>query len=81
MPPHLLLLTSAQEIGGPLLVPIASIMFAVPMSTYSRIFLANGEYLDVTESFEAIIEALGGLVMRPRIKSLSEANASLRQRR
>lgn len=66
MTPHILLLTSAQEVGGQLMLPIASIAFMVPLGKTTRIFL-NGrdEYLDVTEEFRTIQHALGGLVMTP----------------
>lgn len=66
MTPHILLLTSAHEVGGPILVPIASISFAVPLGEITRIFMKDrDEYLDVTEPWDSIIIALGGLVMRP----------------
>jgi len=63
--PHLLLLTSAEEIGGPLLVPIASIDYAVPLGKTVRIFLHTGVFLDVTEQWDSIIAVMGGLVMKP----------------
>lgn len=67
MTPHILLLTSAAEVGGPLILPIASIAFMVPLDRVTRIFL-NGkdEYIDVTEHFDDIISTMGGLVMKPR---------------
>jgi len=65
MTPHCLLLTSAQEIGGPLLIPIHAIHFAVPLGQVTRIFLNTDEYLDVTEDFQSIFSIMGGLVMRP----------------
>lgn len=66
MTPHILLLTSAEEVGGPLLVPIASISFAVPLGEITRIFMKDrAEYMDVTETFESIVMCLGGLVMKP----------------
>jgi hypothetical protein len=66
MTPHMLLLTSAAEIGGPILVPIGNIAYAAPLDQTTRIFLQDrDEYLDVTESFDSIIQVLGGLVMRP----------------
>lgn len=66
MTPHILLLTSAEEIGGSLLVPIANIAYAVPMGLTTRIFLKDrAEFLDVTDSFDSIVQILGGLVMKP----------------
>ena len=66
MTPHMLLLTSAEEIGGPLLVPIANIAYAVPLGEVTRIFMKDrSEFLDVVERFDAIVQVLGGLVMKP----------------
>jgi hypothetical protein len=66
MTPYVLLLTSAEEVGGPVLVPIISIDFAVPLNEVTRIFLGTGQYLDVTEKFDDIVSMMGGLVMKPR---------------
>lgn len=66
MTPFVLLLTSAQEVGGPLLVPVLSIDFMVPLNEATRVFLSSGQYLDVTERFDDIVSMLGGLVMKPR---------------
>ena len=65
MTPHVLLLTSAQEIGGPVLIPIHAIHFVAPLGTTTRIFLNTDEYLDVVETFDSIVSIMGGLVMRP----------------
>ncbi len=66
MTPHILLLTSAQEVGGPLLVPISNVAYMAPMSTTTRIFLRDrAEYIDVVETFDQIVNILGGLVMKP----------------
>jgi hypothetical protein len=66
MTPHMLLLTSAEEIGGPLLVPIGNIAYAAPLGQTTRVFLRDRpEYLDVTDDFQSIIEILGGIVMKP----------------
>lgn len=66
MTPHLLLLTSAEEIGGPLLVPIANIAYAAPLGKTTRVFLKDrAEFLDVTDSWESIVAVMGGLVMKP----------------
>lgn len=66
MTPYVLLLTSAEEVGGPMLVPVSSIDFIVPLSEVTRIFLTSGQYLDVTQRFDDITSTLGGLVMKPR---------------
>jgi len=66
MTPFILLLTSAEDVGGPLMVPIPSIDFMVPLNEITRIFLTSGQYLDVTERFDDITSTLGGLVMKPR---------------
>ena len=49
-----------------MMLPIASIAFMVPLDTVTRIFL-NGrdEFLDVTQTFDSIVSAMGGLVMKP----------------
>jgi hypothetical protein len=66
MTPHILLLTSAEEVGGLLMVPIGNIAYMAPLGTVTRIFLKDrAEYLDVTDSFESIVLILGGLVMKP----------------
>jgi|GEM_PF-4898263 len=65
MTPHILLLTSAEEVGGPILVPLSSIDYAAPLGQTVRIFLHTGIYLDVTDGWDAIIRVLGGLVMQP----------------
>jgi hypothetical protein len=65
--PHLLLLTSAQEVGGPMLIPIHAIDYLVPLGQTSRVFLTSGQYLDVVEDFRTIVYTLGGLVMKPII--------------
>lgn len=65
MTPFLLLLTSATDVGGPLLVPIPSIDFVVPLGKTTRVFLRSNQFLDVTEQFGDIVSVLGGLVMTP----------------
>ena len=65
MTPYVLLLTSAEDVGGPLMVPIPSVDFMVPVGENVRIFLTSGQFLDVTESWDAIIRVMGGLVMQP----------------
>jgi hypothetical protein len=65
MTPFVLLLTSAEEIGGPILVPIVSIDFVVPLNQVTRVFLHTGQFLDVQEEFESIVRVMGGLVMKP----------------
>jgi len=64
--PHMLLLTSAEEVGGPILIPISNIAYLAPMDVYVRIFLKDrDQFIDVTESFDSIVTVLGGLVMKP----------------
>jgi hypothetical protein len=64
--PHLLLLTSAEEIGGPILIPISNIAYLAPLGQTTRIFLKDrAEFIDVTERFDTIIACMGGLVMKP----------------
>ena len=65
MTPHVLLLTSAEEVGGPLMVPMSNIDFMVPVGQNTRIFLQSGQFLDVTDAWDAIIRVLGGLVLQP----------------
>jgi hypothetical protein len=65
MTPFVLLLTSAEEVGGPILIPIPSIDFAVPLGEVTRIFLHSSQFIDVTENFDSIVRVMGGLVMRP----------------
>jgi hypothetical protein len=66
MTPHLLLLTSAEEVGGPLLVPVGNIAYAAPVGPVTRIFLRDrDQFLDVTERWDSIIAVMGGLVMKP----------------
>ena len=66
MTPHILLLTSAEEVGGPILIPIGNIAYAVPLDHTTRIFLQDRDvFLDVTEDFRTIVHTLGGLVMQP----------------
>lgn len=66
MTPHILLLTSAEVVGGPLMVPISNIAYMAPLGVTTRIFLRDREeYLDVTEDFRTIVHTLGGLAMHP----------------
>lgn len=68
MTPHVLLLTSAEEIGGPILVPVGNIAYAVPLGQVTRIFLRDRpEFIDVTEEFRTIVHSMGGLVMKPLV--------------
>jgi hypothetical protein len=66
MTPHLLLLTSAEEVGGPILIPIANIAYAAPLGETVRIFLRDrDQFIDVTERWDSIVQIMGGLVMKP----------------
>ena len=66
MTPFLLLLTSAEEVGGPILVPISNIAYAAPLGETVRIFLKDRDaFVDVTETWDSIIAIMGGLVMKP----------------
>lgn len=77
MTPHCLLLTSAEDVGGPILVPIASIDFLVPLGKTSRVFLKTGQYLDVAEQFGDIVAVMGGLVMTPPAPVSDEKTTAL----
>ena len=64
--PFLLLLTSAEEVGGPVLIPVNNIAYAGPVGETVRIFLKDRDaFIDVTERWDSIIAILGGLVMKP----------------
>jgi len=50
------------------MIPIHSIDYMVPLGKTTRVFLRTGHghgYIDVTNEWESIAQALGGLLMKP----------------